>query len=623
MSGFLRNLSSQALGWSAPVQSAARLPHAALPATFEPPAGDQPSSPLDTARVASVAALPDATDRFPRRAADIPHEPLPAHAVRELADQDPAAPPMTRPAEPVAAARVPMLPPLVPTATRFVPPPAFTSAPLAGAARTAGAHRHSTDGENTEVHVSIGRIELTAVQEASPPARRAAPVKPSLPLHDYLARRQREAFVSNALALAGVTAVLRDLLNDRIVNENVAGVIGETVTVTALPPDRVAPEAGPEATQLNIFLRQVTANLGWRNEGLPSRDGSGRTRLSNPPLALDLHYLLSAYGAAALHAEIVLGYAMQLLHENPVLTREAIRVALQRPLDEAATLPPELRALADSGLQDQVEQLRITPEYLNSEELSKFWTAAQARYRSSAAYQVSVVLIQALDPARSPLPVLSRQIFVRPDLLPPVPTIEAVVPDAKQPVAQLDKTIGLSGHHLGGTGREVVLVNDRFKIEETLPAVPDGSDSLVEFSIPIARAADFPVGVYRIGARVQRSGEPAPRDTNQLAMTLAPQITGLPMSVSRDGSGTASFTINFLPALRGGQTVSLVLGQQEFAPQPFTPPVTAFNFVIPNAPVAKDVSGHLARLRIDGIDSPIIDPAAAPPTFLNQRIKIQ
>ena len=39
---------------------------------------------------------------------------------------------------------------------------------------------------------------------------------------------------------------------------------------------------------------------------------------------------------------------------------------------------------------------------------------------------------------------------------------------------------------------------------------------------------------------------------------------------------------------------------------------------IPNAPVGN----HLARLRIDGIDSPIIDRTATPPTFLNQRIEI-
>jgi hypothetical protein len=229
------------------------------------------------------------------------------------------------------------------------------------------------------------------------------------------------------------------------------------------------------------------------------------------------------------------------------------------------------------------------------------------------------VLIQATDPTRAPLPVLARRGFVRPDLLPPLPTIDAVVPDASQPAAQLGTTISLNGHHLDGSGREIVLINDRFEIEETLPALAGGGEASMRFSIPIARAADFPVGAYRVGARVQPSGEPAPRETNQLGMALAPQITGLPMTVTRDGGGTASFTIGFHPALRAGQTVSLVLGRQEFAPQAFTPPVTTLSFVIPGAPVAN----HLARLRIDGIDSPIIDRAATPPAFLDQRVDIQ
>jgi hypothetical protein len=177
--------------------------------------------------------------------------------------------------------------------------------------------------------------------------------------------------MSTALAIAGVSTVLRDLLNDGFVNHDVSGVIGTTVSVTTLPPDKVAKDtSGVEVTQLNLFLRHVTPNAGWRNEGLPSADGSGRTRLTNAPLAIDLHYLISAYGAAELHAEILLGYAMQLLHENPVITRDAIRKALQPSPDVGITLPLALRALADSGLQDQVERLRVTPEYLNPEEMS-------------------------------------------------------------------------------------------------------------------------------------------------------------------------------------------------------------------------------------------------------------
>jgi hypothetical protein len=432
--------------------------------------------------------------------------------------------------------------------------------------------------------------------------------------------------MSSALAIAGVTAVLRDLLQDGLINQNVAAVIGGSVSVSVGPPDRVVPPNGNEASQLNLFLHQVTPNTGWRNEGLPSRDASGRHRLSNPPLALDLHYLISAYSSGDLHAEILLGYAMQFLHETPVLARQAIRNALT-PSPPPGT--PLQRALAESGLADQIEQIKITPAYLNTEEMSKLWTAIQSHYRPTAAYVVSVVLIEAVAPVRSPLPVLSRGpidpitqrdrgVVVEPSLVPPLPTLEAVKPSDSQPVARLGETIDLEGHHLDGTGRTVLLSNDRFEVEQSIAAMGTGGAALIQFSIPAAQAASFPVGVWRVGARVVRPGETEPRETNRLALTLAPDITGLPMSVVRDGNGTASFTLNFLPALRAGQRAVLVLGQQEFAPQAYVPPVTALNFVIEDAPVGS----HLARLRIDGIDSPIIDRAAKPPVFLDRRITI-
>jgi hypothetical protein len=439
--------------------------------------------------------------------------------------------------------------------------------------------------------------------------------------------------MSSALAIAGVTAVLRDLLNDGLINHNVSGVLGSTVTVTTLPPDRVVPANGTESSQLNLFLHQVTPNTGWRNEGLPSRDGSGRQRLSNPPLALDLHYLLSAYSGGDLHAEILLGYAMQLLHETPVLARQAIRTALNPSPPVGTALPPALRALADSGLADQVEQIKITPEYLNSEEISKLWTAIQSHFRPTAAYMASVVLIEATESVSSPLPVLSRGpvdlgppprergVVVEPSLVPPVPTLDAVVPAGGQPVATLGDTVDLTGHHLDGTGRTALLTNDRFGIEESINAMPKAGPALIRFAISVAQAANFPVGVYRVGARVLRPGEIEPRETNRLAMTIAPEIPGLPITVVRDAAGTASFTINFRPDLRPGQRVALVLGQQEFPPQAFVAPTNSLSFVIQNAPGAP-APGLLARLRIDGIDSPIIDRSVDPPVFFNQRVII-
>lgn len=435
--------------------------------------------------------------------------------------------------------------------------------------------------------------------------------------------------MSTALAIAGVTAVLRDRLNDGLVNHNVAGVTGSTVTVTVLPPDRVVATGSTEASGLNLFLYQLTPNTGWRNEGLPSRDASGRHRLSNAPLALDLHYLISAYSAGDLHAEILLGYAMQLLHEFPVLTREMIRTALNPSPDVGLDLPPALRALAECGLADQVEQLKITPHYLNTEEMSRLWTATQSNYRPSAAFQVSVVLIEATRPTRPTLPVLSRGevdpvtgrergVVVTPSLIPPLPTLEAVVPAGSQPAAQLGQPVTLEGHHLDGTTREVHLRNARFGVDELIAATGPNAADRMGLVIPTSRAADFPVGVYDITGRVVRPGDTAARETNRLAVIVAPNITNLPQAVVRDGNGDAHITLNFTPALRPGQTVSLLVGQVEVGPETFVAPTTTLDFIVEDA----DPGAPLARLRIDGIESPVADRSTAPPTFFNHRITI-
>ena len=168
--------------------------------------------------------------------------------------------------------------------------------------------------------------------------------------------------MSNALGIAAVSAVLRDLLNNGLVDAS----IGD-VTVSAQSPDKV-PLNGDEQSQLNLFLYRVTSNQGWRNVGLPSVDSSGENRLSNPPLALDLHYLLSAYGAADFQPEILLGYGMQVLHEHPVLDRQAIRDTLAPGPVTGGILPPALQTLTAAEIADQVEQLKITPETLSSDE---------------------------------------------------------------------------------------------------------------------------------------------------------------------------------------------------------------------------------------------------------------
>jgi hypothetical protein len=444
--------------------------------------------------------------------------------------------------------------------------------------------------------------------------------------------------VSTALAIAGVSAVLRDLLNDGLVNRNVSGVLGSSVTVSVLAPDRVVPVGGTEASQLNLFLYSVTPNTGWRNEALPSSDTAGRARLTNPPLALDLHYLLSASSAADLHAEILLGYAMQLLHEMPVLSREAIRTALNPSPATGATLPPALRALADAGLAEQVELIKVTPQHLNTEEMSNLWTATQSNLRPSMAYSASVVLIQAQRPARSPLPVLTRGpideatgreagIAVQPSLLPSVPVLVQAVFPLRQPVAAIGDTVALQGSLLDGTQREAWLRNDRFDIVRMLPVLAAAADrpaaTVAAFSLAGQEAA-LPVGVYRTSARLTRpdaQGEDRLHETNTLLLTLAPRITNLPQSVARAGNLSATVTIQFTPDLRAGQRAVLVVGGTQVLPETAGATANSLVFVIPAAPLGV----HPLRLRIDDIDSPIIDMDFEPPElprFLDRTLEI-
>ncbi len=140
--------------------------------------------------------------------------------------------------------------------------------------------------------------------------------------------------------------------------------------MTAVAPDTVALSGAAAGPKLNLFLHQVSLNPGWRNADLPARDPGGRP-IANPPLAVDLHYLLTAYGPEELQAEVLLGYGMQVLHERPVLARAEIE----------ARLPVALRG---SHLGRQVELIKVTPEPMSSDELSKLWSAMQAKYRPTA-----------------------------------------------------------------------------------------------------------------------------------------------------------------------------------------------------------------------------------------------
>jgi hypothetical protein len=423
--------------------------------------------------------------------------------------------------------------------------------------------------------------------------------------------------MSNALAFAGVTAVLKDLLDTGLIDHEVTDIMGQGVTVSALAPDAI--QLGNEmGARLNLFMHQATPNAAWRNAAQPSRDATGR-RIGNAPLAVDLHYLLTAYANADLQAEVLLGYAMQLFHETPVLARGAIRTALNPPNPPVAgsVLPTVYQALRASDLADQYEQIKITPSVMNTEELSKLWTALQAHYRPTAAYQVTVVLIESQRQARSPLPVLSRNIPLYASLLAPIPEIESVKYQASQIAAQLGEDIELEGHDLDGAQHELVLTNARLGLSTTITPASSVTAKAVHFTLPLD-PVHYPAGIHGAQLRLARGADPAPIATGLFPLTIAPQVGGLAASLHLDANGDLSLTPTCTPQVWPNQNVSLLLDGIEVFAEPFDAQTATPTFIFR----ALTPAIYRVRLRVDGVDSVIVNRAVNPPTFIGPQVEV-
>jgi hypothetical protein len=196
--------------------------------------------------------------------------------------------------------------------------------------------------------------------------------------------------MNEALAIAAVTATLKSLLENAVIPPAVSAGVGD-VLVSTLPPDRIA-LGTEERSQLNLYLYRVSPNSAWQKVTLSSLQSTGDGASTRRPLALDLHYLLTVYGERDLQPETLFGYAVQALHEAPVLTGDSLRTALAVPGLESHPIGTGMLALlADSDVIDRINQVTIQPEFLSLEELSRLWSALQARCRLSATYEASVV----------------------------------------------------------------------------------------------------------------------------------------------------------------------------------------------------------------------------------------
>lgn len=411
--------------------------------------------------------------------------------------------------------------------------------------------------------------------------------------------------MSDALALSAVTSVLQTCLG----LVYTASPLG-TVDVSAVAPDIVQNELGTGSDspmRVNLFLHQVTPNPAWRNIDMPSLDSGGATRLKNPPLALDLHYLLTAYAGGDTEAEALLGYGILMLHENPILPRALINTIL-------GSLPhthPLYNPLKTTGLDTQIEMIKISPATLGREELAWLWTALKADYRPTFPFQVSVVLMRNPNPTVFSLPVLVRNLVVQPG---PPAELLAVDPPNDQAAAVPGDTITVTGVSLSGASK-VSLVNPKTNVTYA-PFTPGTlKDSYFSFTVP-EDPANLPVGICEISLLFEDTSGNIIQHTNTVTTAIAAKILATPKpSASVSGSETL-ITLSCDPQVLSTQSVFLVVGPNAIAAQPFTGSTAALSFQLPSALAP---GTYAARLQVDGVPA----PAAASWTFTPPNTLVQ
>jgi hypothetical protein len=383
--------------------------------------------------------------------------------------------------------------------------------------------------------------------------------------------------MSDARAIAAVTATLKRMVFHALsADPDLSG-----ARVTAKPPDRARIEPGA-GNQINLFLYRTSLDAAWRNQD-PA--GIRRGEQGQPPLPLILSYLLTAYGEDDDEelSHSLLGLGMSVLHDQPLLAPAAI----------AAALP-------GTGLETQIERVRITPHPIPMDEISRLWATFQTGYRISVSYDVSVVLIDSGVPTKAPLPVLSRGVGdVGPiTVATPAPMITMVALPQGQSSIRPGEQLRLIGQNLGGV-RDVVVVSDRMAKPRRL-ALDAATE--VEALVTLPTVDPLPAGTagFTISTAIDTDTDLL---SNRVAVSLAPVLVSNHVVTASRTNGTAHLTLTCSPPVSVGQLAGLVVGDRpvpaEPAPSGQKGPRAQLHFVLRDF----DPGTYVLRLRIDGQDS--------------------
>jgi hypothetical protein len=398
--------------------------------------------------------------------------------------------------------------------------------------------------------------------------------------------------MSSNAAIAAVTASLTNMIQAAVAADPTVS----SGTVTARPPDRA--RQGAPVNQINMFLYRTSIDAAWRNQDPPAiRPGES----GQPPLPLVLSYLITAYGEDddEILAHRLLGIAMGVLNDRPVLSRAQI----------ASALPPP-----GSGLENQVERVRITPDPRPQDEISRMWTTFNTGYRLSVSYDAAVILIDSTRPVVAAPPALMRGAQdTGPVAGSPYPQLQMAVPPNRQPAAQPGDVLTLTGSYLSATS--AVQVTHPLAAQPLMLAPLSLTASQVTVQLP--DPPQLPAGIVTVAATFdalmdQATGAaPATVTSNAVPVALAPKlVSDAPLTAKLTQNGPTTVTVNCSPEVQPRQTIALIVGSQLVSSEPLQAASSQLSFGLQGFTTGT----YLLRVRIDQADS---IPVVKPPTPAN------
>src|SRR6185369_5077871 len=188
-----------------------------------------------------------------------------------------------------------------------------------------------------------------------------------------------------------------------------------------------------------------------------------------------------------------------------------------------------------------------------------------------------------------------------------------IFPTEKQPSARLGDTLLLRGHHLDGNSLTARFSNPRLSspLEVVLPSpVTTSTETDIPVTLPVA-ATGWVAGYYTVSLIIDRSDPANPiRSTNELSFSIAPRLTIAPAERTH-AAGDFTLTLTCSPEVLTEQRVSLLFGSREVPAPARTAPSGTLAFELTNVTAGE----YLVRLRVDGVDSLLVNYASTPPVF--------